>query len=145
MTPNPLHQDYLFMGALIARQLTEQLPDMPVEGVAELAQIVDSQDQRTHCAFVLWAGDRFVDTALGGAANVVNQQWDVWLRLRNDARFQQSPADEAGPYLSKLHRALAGWRPEGLHRPMRRTSGPRPNYTKLSGMYPLTFEITLNL
>lgn len=143
---NPLHADYLFLGPLIRQRIAAQIAGLPVEGVAELQQIVDSQDQRHQVAFVLWSGDRFPDTAMGGEASVVFQQWDVWLRVFNASPLNlDGRNDAAGPVLSTLHKALAGWKPEGLFRSFRRMAGPRPNYQRVSGMYPLSFEITLNL
>lgn len=144
---NPLHDDYLFLAPLIRERVAAQVPGLPVEGVAELAQIVDSQDQRPQVAFVLWSGDRFPDTAMGGEATVLFQQWDVWLRVRNASPTNLDAHQEtAGPLLSRVHKALAGWKPPGTWRAgMRRTVGPRPNYQRVSGLFPLTFEIPLNL
>jgi len=47
--------------------------------------------------------------------------------------------------LTQLHKALAGWQPEGCARTFTRCNGLVPDYTRASGLYPLAFEITLTL
>ena len=51
----------------------------------------------------------------------------------------------AGPLMSAIHIALAGWRPDGSVHAFHRTSpGKKPQYPDNGGMYPLSFSIDLH-
>jgi hypothetical protein len=142
----PLASDYLFLQPLIEQRLRDQIAGLPVEGIEQLAQAVDSQDQRPRVCYVLWSGDRFPEAAPRGSASVVVQQWTAWLRVRNASAADKDARNEAaGAVLSALHKALSGWAPPDQQRAFRRASGARPNYQATSGLYPLTFEIELYL
>lgn len=144
---NPLlDANYLFVGPLIEARLRDQLGALPVEGIEQLSQAIDAQDLRPAVAYVMWGGDRFTDTAANGDATTMYQQWVVWLRIRNASAADKDARNKtAGVQLSGLHKALAGFKPDGQHRPLKRTGGPRPNYQTTSGLYPLAFEIQLHL
>lgn len=146
--PNPaaFAADYLFAGPLIQERLLAQVGALPVEGIEQMAQAVDAQDLRAAVAYVMWGGDRFPDTAAGGEASIVYQQWWVWLRVVNASAADRAARDAAaGPLLAALHQALAGFKPAGCLRGFKRVAGPRPNYQPASALYPLAFEIQLHL
>ena len=144
--------DYLFVRGLIQARLADQEPLLAtgnVSGVEDLAQAVE-RGLRDTTAFVLWEGDVF-DTSEQGRAGagknqLVQQQWSVILAVRN---ADQNDADarnaSAGPLLAQVHKALAGWVPEGAFRPLLRVQGRRANYTPNVGLYPLTFALPLSL
>jgi hypothetical protein len=140
-----LASNYLFCGPLLEQRLRESLPGTPVEGIEDLAQ-AGAEDARQRALFVLWDGDRFGDTALSGRAQIVTQRWLVLLYQRHASPTQRDArAQAAGPVLSTVHQAVAGWAPEGAHRAFKRGPGRAPSYTKASGLFPLTFEIDLTL
>ena len=144
-----LAADYLFIGPLMKARLEDQVGDIPVQ-VCETVEQVLKADQRKRVLLLLWAGDR-VDTgadgsARAGASQLLHQRWLVILGLDNVSPSPDARNVTAGPLLSKVHKALAGWTPEGAGRPMRRASAPlQPTFTPSKAVYPLGFEITLTL
>lgn len=145
MTNPALSLDYLFLQTAIEDRLRQVLPDVDVRGVEEIAQIADAT-VRVDTVFVLWDGERFPDDAEAGKAVLVRQRWIVFYARPNASQHDGAARNRsAGPLLSLLHKSLAGWTPEGAHRPFRRTNGPRPNYRVGVGLYPLTFDIAMNL
>jgi hypothetical protein len=144
-----LAADYLFLAPLIAARLEDQVGDMPID-VCETTDQVLKADKRARVLMVLWAGDRIdtsdAGTARAGASQLVHQRWLVMLGLNNVGKTADARNLAAGPVLSKVHKALAGWTPEGASRPMRRASAPlQPTFTESKAVYPLGFEITLTL
>jgi hypothetical protein len=144
-----LAADYLFLAPLIAQRLLDQVPDIPVD-VCETTKQVLEADKRQRVLLVLWAGDRVADgeasRASGGASQLLHQRWLVMLGLNNVAKAGDARNVAAGPVLSQVHKALAGWTPPGAARPLRRASAPlQPTFTESKAVYPLGFEITLTL
>lgn len=139
-----LAADYLALRPLLAQRVNGVV-GLPVKSVELLGQL-DTEQINQDCAFVLWYGDRFPDSAAGGRSVMCAQQWIVVLGVRNLSQVDKAGRDErAGPLLSQVHTAIAGWTPDGFFRPFRRVSGPRPTYRKGAGLYPLTFETLLNI
>lgn len=143
-----LAADYFFMGPLIKARLEDQVPDIPVD-LCETADQVLAADRRVAVLMVMWAGDRFVDTeggrASAGASQSLHQRWLVALGINNvgagDARNVR-----AGPTISKVHKALAGWTAEGAARPLRRANAAlMPQFTPQKAIYPMGFEQPLTL
>lgn len=153
MSTAALLLDYLFCRELIKARLSSQVAMLADEGsVVGIEQFTQAVDRTISAptAFVLWEGDTF-DTgpngqALHGAAQIVVQSWTVLLAVRNADQFNADARHEsAGPLLSDIHKALAGWVPSGLTRSMRRLQGRRPSYQPNRALYPLTFGISLHL
>lgn len=149
MATPALVDDYLFVAPRIAARLEAQLPDTPVD-VCETAEQVLKADRRARVLMVMWAGDRVdpgdAGRARDGASQLVHQRWLVVLGINNVAKGADARNLAAGPLLSRVHRALAGWTPEGAARPLRRASAPlKPTFTESKAVYPLGFEITLTL
>ncbi len=140
--------DYFFMAPLIKARLEDQVPDIPVQ-VCETVDQVLAADKRVIVLMVMWAGERFTESeagrAQGGASQSLNQRWLVALGINNvgsaDARNVR-----AGPTISLVHKALAGWTAEGAARPMRRVNAPlTPQFTSQKAIYPMGFEQPLTL
>lgn len=145
--------DYLFAGELIRARLREQVAGLgaedSVQGIETLAQAVEKNIQAP-TVFVLWEGDAINTSELGsagaGRSQLLRQQWTVLLAVRNATQNDPKARNEsAGPFLSAIHKALAGWAPEGTVRPFVRAQGRKANYTANVGLYPLTFDLPLNL
>lgn len=146
-----LANDYLFVGALIVARIREAVPAIASQDVMAIEDLaaLGGDSTRSPVAFVLWENDRFppAEEARGGRSQAVHQAWTVVLSVRNASQVQADARNQmAGPLLSALHGALAGWVPPGCARPLvRAQGGKRPDYRINSGLYPLTFEILLNL
>ena len=142
---NPLHDDYLFLGPLLAQRLREVVPGMPVD-LCERADQVLAADRRTRVLMVLWAGERFGGRADFSGAQAVAHRWLVCLGLNNAGVQADARNAVAGPLLSAVHLGLAGWKPPGCARPMGRVTAPMaPTFTDTKAVYPLAFEIPLSL
>lgn len=140
-----LEADYLFVGPLIQARLQAELPGLPVD-VCERAEQVLAADKRVRVAMVMWAGDLFTSRADRAAAQAFRQRWLVCLGLNNVGAQGDARHMAAGPLLSQLHRALAGWKPEGCPNPLARASSAMaPTFTATKAIYPLGFEIPLSL
>jgi hypothetical protein len=149
MATPALLDDYLFLGPLLQARLVGQVPDVPVD-VCETVQQVLAADRRPLVLMVMWAGDRFDETERGragnGASQVVFQRWLVLLALNNASPEKDARHLRAGPLLSAVHKALAGWTPEGSSRAMRRANAAmRPDITPQKAIYPMGFELQLTL
>ncbi|MBI2801240.1 MAG: hypothetical protein HYX63_13345 [Gammaproteobacteria bacterium] len=134
---------------LIAR-IESQVPGVrKVFGMAELASIRDRAVQFAPCACVVYDGDTIPGgdgaRAGNGAAQVVLQRWVVWLIVRNvrDGADGAAARAEAGPLLSLLIAALAGWTLSASFRPLRRTTAPRPLFEQGAIHFPVAFELPL--
>ena len=141
--------DYLFLAPLIQARLESQVPDIPVD-VCERADQVLAADRRQRVVMVMWAGDRPDTSDTGragaGASQLIHQRWLVMLAISSVGKQPDARSAGAGRALSQLHKALAGWTPEGAARAMRRALAPlQPTFTDSKAVYPLGFEITLTL
>lgn len=141
-----LEADYLFLGPLIAARLADQLPGLPCD-VCEDADQVLQADKRARVLMVLWAGERFTGQAGQGTSQSLEQRWLVILAANSlGTKANTARTTGAGPLLSQIHKALAGWTPPGCHRPMRRANSPLPpTFTDSKAVYPLGFEVPLTL
>lgn len=142
--------DYLFIGPLVVARLSEVVVDLPVEHIETVQQVL-AADMRNMVAKVMWAGDRFDSgeqgRGRGGDSQLVHQRWLVALAVNNPAPDPAARNSQVGPWLSKVHAALAGWAPPGAGgRSMRRAQAAiAPTFTSTQAVYPLGFEITLAL
>lgn len=137
--------DYLFMQGVIAQRIEELVQQVKARGIDALAQATEAE-VREPTAYVLWEGERFPDQRGDGTSVMVEQRFSVLLAVRNASQADKDARNGlAGPLLSKLHQALAGWKPEAAQRPLKRTNGRPPIYLPNTGLYPLTFAILLNL
>ena len=151
---NPaLMLDYLFVGRLIKARLASNVVGLELQGavlgIESLAQATE-RSINAPTAYVLWEGDRIDVGPQGNAGNgrwqMAVQSWTVLVAVRNADQDQHDARNEsAGPLISSVHRALAGWKPMDDLRPFTRAQGRKATYTANVGLYPLTFEILLNL
>ena len=140
-----LAADYLFVGPLIVKRLEQEVPDIAVGLVERADQVLDA-DKRARVLMVMWAGDRFEDEARAGRSQQVYQRWLVVLALNNVGRANDARNALAGTLLSQVHRALAGWHPDGSPLPLKRANAPlQPTFTDSKAVYPLGFEVSLSL
>lgn len=155
MVRQPMHDDYLFVGPKIVQRLRDQMAGlvqpMDVLHIEHLRQAAANIGTRSPVIFVLWDGEGMGSgqrEANNGAARIMHQIWTVCLYVRNASQVALDARNlEAGPLMSKIHMALAGWKPGGSIHPMHRTSpGKRPQYPtdSMSAMYPLSFSIDLH-
>lgn len=137
--------DYLFIGPLVVDRLADQVPDIPVE-LCETSDDVLKADTRKRVLKVLWGGDLLGADAAGGSAQALRQAWLVMVALGVVPKVTNVRATAAGPVMSQVHKALAGWTPAGAQRPFKRAQARvAPRFTEKSAVYPLAFEIQLNL
>lgn len=143
---NPyLEADYLFMQSVICERLRLHT-QWDVRGIDSLAQATEN-DVRDAVVYVLYEGEKVEDRAGNGTSQMIRQRYCAMLALANATQNDEAARNSmAGPLLSKMHHALAGWAPEqALGRTLKRTNGRVPMYSPNVGLYPLTFEILLNL
>ena len=141
-----IHSDHLFAGEQIRLRLREQMPaDLPIEGIEQLAQ-AGAGDLRQRVIYVMWDGERISGVAARGATAEVVQTWLVLLHMSHVRQIDKDARNsKAGPLLSQLHKALAGFTPDGAFKALERVNAGRPSYTAQSALYPLAFELTLGL
>jgi len=144
----PIEDDYLFVGPLIVARLVAVVPDVPVELVERAEQVLQA-DQRAMVIKVMWAGDAPVATderSRTRSSQIIRQRWLVLLAMNNASPLPAARSTAAGPTLSKMHKALHGFEPEGAHRAMQRAAAAMaPTFTNTQAICPLGFEITLSL
>lgn len=147
------HADYLVAEGLILARLEAELADLSssaglkVLSAADLAGVAEGA-QHTPSVHVVYNGDVIPggDSVDEGNYHVIQQRWIVVVAVRNagNQRTGKAARDDAGPIISRVIKALSGWRPgQGLS-PLRRVTAPGPAFTPGGYAYfPLQFEITL--
>jgi hypothetical protein len=139
-----LKQDYLFVLPLMQARLADQVPDIPVD-IVETVEDVLAADHRANVLMVMYAGE-LVTANAARVSTALTHRYLVLVALSNVAKGTNSRNRKAGPLMSATNQALVGWTPEGAATPMRRASTPtRPDFTKTKALYPMAFEIDLNL
>lgn len=148
-----LADNYLFLQGVIEQRLAAVFADdankVPIEGVESLIAAGESE-KRPVVIHVIYGGDAVPDSdsqrAGRGASQLVDQRWLASLYLTALQGTDRAARNaKAGQYLMRIHKALAGWQPDGQARAFRRIGSPQPSHTKANSMYPLGFAITLNL
>jgi len=154
-----LIDNYLFVGARMVERLRDQLPALGLDIAPQDVMVIEDRDQLAASGaaagvtiFVLWDGEAFPqgDRAQADTSptQLVRQIWTVMVKVRHvgQQRLDDEHNAAAGRWLSAVHRALAGWTPAGLHRPLRRSQAPgRPDYRANEGLYPLAFSVPMHL
>jgi len=120
--------DYLAAGAAIIERLRQQVPELRDVLTMEDAAQVQESAVASPVAYVAYDGDTLGDGVVRGAPQVVTQRWLVVLAVRSARQQRAATHEAAGPLLSKIIAALAGFTPPPLRRPLRRTTTPRVNY-----------------
>lgn len=140
-------ENYLALESLIQSRIKDQVNGLQdIKAAADLED-VSQQNQITPAAYVIYAGDRIVDTPSGraglGAVQSVYQTWLVMVATRYRKAYK-GPAEDAGRVLYDIIQALAGW-DAGVDfpRPLRRVNAPKPEYLGGYGYFYLGFEAQL--
>lgn len=136
--------NYLFVGPELVTKL-EPL-GLPVDLIETADQLME-RDQRATVLGVMWAGDQVGDDGRGGASQLINQRWLVLLMLNNAGAAPAARSGKAGPLLSQVHQALAGYAVPGAgnRKLARATASLTPQLTATRALFPLGFQITLAL
>lgn len=126
-----MNTDYFAAEQPIKDRLAAQVPDLvKVMALEDLAEISDRRQIQTPAAFVLFDGDRTATGSSDGRVVNITQRWAVVLAVRS-ARSQQGgdgQRTKAGPLISQIWKALAGFEPVPGMSPMKRTDGQPPVY-----------------
>ena len=142
-----LAEDYLFLGERIRAQLDLKLEGAWPVQICERSEQVLAADKRPRVAMVMWAGDRFSTLPTGQVdqTQLLYQQWAVVLAVNNVGKQLDSRLGWIGAALFAAHKALHGWKPDGLTRPFTRTTARIPPlFTESKAVFPLAFEIPLH-
>jgi hypothetical protein len=103
-----LEADYLFMQGVICARI-EECTLFNVRGIDSLVQATEN-DVRDAVVYVLYEGERIVDTGGKGTNLLTGQRYSALLGLANATQNDEAARNgAAGPMLSKVHKALAGW------------------------------------
>ena len=126
--------DHLMAEPLLIARIEDQVPDLrAVLSAADLAG-VKAASQVTPAVHVLYGGDdvptREGDRGWTGKPQKILQRWMAVVAVRN-ARTQRTGAaarEDAGPLLSQLIGALAGFQLDPALGPLKRIPAPQPAY-----------------
>ena len=128
--------DYLEAGGLIIARLRQQLPDVRVAPTWSFTEIKETPDLAPSL-LVLLEGDTPGSSIANGKDHKVEQRWTVVVIVR-DAE------SEAGPMISRVISALAGWKPpNGRFTTLQRVpSSHTPDWTPAGVFYfPVAFAV----
>lgn len=138
----PLPADYLVAGPLIMERLRNQITELrSVLPLAEVARL-NANAIAGPLAYVMYDGDDVVEgegRARQGASQLVRQRWMVVLGIRSAAQREAASHEAAGPLISRVIAALAGWTCEPFRSPLYRVAAPRVDYGANFALYPLMF------
>ncbi|MCK2095629.1 phage tail terminator protein [Thauera aromatica] len=147
--------NYLAMEGLIVARLQAEVPALLQVKTAAAAAAAEGQVTQAPAAIVGLQGDapaapeaRLTKGQLAAFAQNQStaQRWGVVVAVRNVRDIQSGAAarEEAGPLLSAVILALAGWTPdEARYWPLVRVPAGTPRYGSGRLLYPLSFETRL--
>lgn len=131
-------------GLIIARIKAEVSGLKAVLPAADLAGVAENA-QPSPAVHVIYAGDQVPGSdnqrSTSGALQKVTQQWYAVVAVRN-ARTQTSGAaarETAGPIITQVLAALAGWQPADAFKPLKRVNAPPPKTIGTFAYFPLLF------
>ncbi|MBF0213050.1 MAG: hypothetical protein HQM00_05720 [Magnetococcales bacterium] len=124
--------DYFEVGAMIVSRLSEQITDVSVYHLWRQHEINEATDPIPSLKVELEA-DVPGDVANNGKTHKVEQRWVVILVAKDDT---------VGPLVSRVIRALSGWRPPGTLAPLKRVaSSHTPDWSPAGVFYfPVAFS-----
>ena len=140
--------DWLAAEPLIKARLADQVPDVAVLSVADLAGVVE-RGQVTPAIHVLYAGDVPLKEAPGtadrSAGQITDQRWVVVIATRSakDMVGGSGARELAGPIIARALAALRGWTPAGFTRPLRRGAGMPTKYSAGYAYFPFQFLLRI--
>lgn len=140
--------NYLAVEPLIIARLQSELAGMveAVGGIVEYEQALADPESPRPAAYVLYAGDAAVENVAGqGRASRPVQHWQVGLLLRPAIDDQSGRASMAGAgrLITRVLKALAGWRAAEGFQPLRRVQerGQAVYYADGQALIVLDFEV----
>ncbi|MFM9881201.1 MAG: hypothetical protein ACKVOO_12425 [Burkholderiaceae bacterium] len=145
-----LQENFLALEPLLAARLTEQLADLvpkvKVLHAADLAGVSEEQ-QFTPAVHLLYRGHRTSETPTNGNAARIEQTWLAVVATRNAKTLRSGEAArvDAGLIARRVLRALMGFKPALLSKPLRLAEGIEPGYSGGFIYLPLAFSAELTL
>lgn len=144
--------DYLFLQGRVMDRIESivnaDAKNVEIKPIEDLRQATEA-NVRDNLIYVLWDGDQFASGdggRAGSSSQIVTQTWSIVYAKRSaDQHDRAARNSSSGPMLATLHKAIAGWTPEGTFRPFRRVNGRKPSYLASVALYPLSFSIDLTL
>ncbi len=126
--------DYLALEPLIIARLNDQISGVTIKSTWGLARFVENFDTPPAILLVL-ESDMPGEINVSGSAQVVDQVWTCFVIVKDSA-------NEAGPLISQIIKAMNGWVPDPSCTPFNRIkSGFKHEYSPTGAMYfPLAFE-----
>ncbi|MDC8804218.1 hypothetical protein PRZ61_12275 [Halomonas pacifica] len=146
-----LHDDdYLAAEGLIMAHLEAELADIQGLKIMTAADVggVDFMRQHTPAVHVVYTGDQVPggNATDEGDYHVLKQRWMAVVAVRSvrDQVSGKASREAAGPILSRVLKALSGWRPGPGYGTLVRINAPVPQYHKGGYVrFPLQFETVL--
>ncbi|MBF0097513.1 MAG: hypothetical protein HQM04_16650 [Magnetococcales bacterium] len=126
--------NYLMLAPLILSRLRECLPQVEISSSWGVPAIKETPDQQPSIVVFL-EDDQPVQQTAQGTVQKITQTWMVLVAVRDTE-------EGAGELISRVYRALAGWRPGLLFEPLHRVrSSYKPDVSPNGVSYfPLSFE-----
>lgn len=119
--------DYFGIEPLLMARLRERVPGArAILSAADLAG-VQEQQQADPALHVFYMGDRFGDSARGGACVEIQQTWAVVVVVR-ELRAAAVTRASAGELVGAVIAAVQGWQAGPDYGPLRRIEAPQPIY-----------------
>lgn len=105
----------------------------------DLAYVAE-EGQLAPAVHVVYGGHRMVQQQVSGRAVIIEQDWYTVVTVRNVQDHHGADArGDAGPLLSTVFAALAGWTPAGSMDSLQAAASPMPGYTDGYGYFPLAW------
>lgn len=107
-----------------------------LESVAESAQLAPA-------VLLMYSDYEVVEVGHGGLAHRVATNWLTWVLARNLREITSgAPARaDADPIVTAIYRALAGWKPEGLSKPIQLHRAPQAAFAAGSFFLPIGWRL----
>jgi hypothetical protein len=142
-------EHYLAIEGEIIERLHAQVPQLlDVLSSGDSSQLpLEAVAKRMPCAIVMFDGEQVggeQSRSMDSTKELATQRWVVFVGARSVAQGEggKQLRDTAGPMISLVRRALAGWQPASATRPLKRiTARGGPEYRQGGlGFFPLAFE-----
>lgn len=136
--------DYLAAESAIVAQLKDRVANVHILSAAELAG-VPQKGQVTPAVHVIYGGDQVptasADRGYSGKPQKVLQKWLAVIAVRNAGSqvTGEKQREQAGPIISQVIAALAGFEAGKGFGPMMRINAPAPAYNGTFAYFPLQF------
>lgn len=141
--------NYFLQPLLMARIASEMGTD--IRGVLtgyDLAALLNGDPPAViPCVYVVYVTDDIIEKSGDGEGEIIGQQWQTILAVQNviGTNYPKAVHEEAGPLITKLRQSLAGWSPTDDYHPFRRITAPQASYLPELGLFPLAWQINLEV